>query len=495
MSHFSGVLAPLRGKGAELALMAFLIAVPAHANAQDTVSRHTAAQSGATLKALSTAGQAPDPALAPAASLRDRTVRGSAAYDVLESLTTEIGPRPAGSPAMARAKDWAVARLNAMGFSNVHAEPFDIWAWFKGTETAEVVDPFPQPLVITGLGGSVATSPPGVVGEIVLFKTWQALLAAKPGSLEGKIAVLTQRMGPLGSSTGYEVANRWRRKGASEAARRGAIGFLIRSLATNDLRDPHSGALNYDEDVRKIPAAALSGPDADQLERMSDRNVPIKVKFTLIPTYLPDAKSWNVVGEIPGASLPSQVVLVSAHLDSWGLGTGAIDDGAGVAIVMAAAQLAATQKPARTIRVVLWGAEETNQAGPEYFKAHAGELPDIALAAEADFGADKVLSFQAPKGTADLTPIKTLAATLAPLGVRFDPTPASFGGDDIAPLYQAGVPVISLRQDGTHYFDWHHSMNDTLDKVDPSALDQATAAWTAAIYAAADTDASFRAKP
>jgi len=489
----SPALPPSKGKGAAFALLAFVIALPAHA--QETLSHHTAAQSSATLGVLSTAGQAPDPALAPAASLRDRTVRGSAAYDVLESLTTEIGPRPAGSPAMARAKDWALAKLNAMGFSNVHAEPFAIWAWFKGTETAEVTDPFPQPLVITGLGGSVATPPPGVEGEIVLFKTWQDLLAAKPGSLEGKIAVLTQRMGPLDSPTGYEVANRWRRKGASEAARRGAVGFLIRSLATNDLRDPHSGALNYDDDARKIPAAALSGPDADQLERMVDRNIPIKVKFTLVPTYLPDAKSWNVVGEIPGASLPSQVVLVSAHLDSWGLGTGAIDDGAGAAIVMTAAQLAATQKPARTIRVVLWGAEETNQAGPEYFKAHADELSDIALAGEADFGADKVLSFQAPKGAADLAPIKTLMATLAPLGVSFNPTPAAFGGDDITPLYQAGVPVISLRQDGTHYFDWHHSMNDTLDKVDPKALDQAVAAWTAAIYATADTDVSFRVKP
>ena len=145
------------------------LAQPAHA--QDTLSHRTAPQSGATLGVLSAAGPAPDPALAPAASLRDRGLHGSAAYDILESLTTELGPRPAGSPAMARAKDWAIAKLNAMGFSNVHAEPFAIWAWFKGTETAEVTDPFPQPLVITGLGGSLATPPSGVEGEIVLFRT------------------------------------------------------------------------------------------------------------------------------------------------------------------------------------------------------------------------------------------------------------------------------------------------------------------------------------
>ena len=477
------------------ALLLTILALAQPAHAQDVLSSHRGNQSGATLNALSKAGLPPDEVVAGSAGLSARALRGSVAYDVLESLTTEIGPRPAGSPAMARAKDWAIAKLNAMGFENVHAEPFGVWAWLKGTETAEVTGPFPQPLIITGLGGSVATPPPGVEGEITVFSTWKALLAAKPGTLEGKIAVLTEHMGPLGSPTGYDVANHWRRKGASEAAKRGAVGFMLRSLATNDVRDPHTGALNYDDNVRKIPAAALSGPDADQLERMAKRNVPIRVKFTLIPTYLPDAKSWNVVGELPGISLPSQVVLVSAHLDSWGLGTGAVDDGAGVAIVMTAAQLAGTRKPARTIRVVLWGAEETNQAGPEYLKAHAGDLADIVLAGESDSGADKVIAFQAPKGAADLLPIKAAIAALAPLGASFDPKPAEFGGDDIAPLYQAGVPVISLRQDTIHYFDIHHSMNDTLDKVDAKALDQAVAAWTAAIYAAADTDASFRGKP
>jgi len=473
--------------------VAFVVLAAPLAHAQDVLRNRASANTGATLGALSTAGLPADQIAAGAAGLAKRGAGGSGAYDMLESLTTEIGPRPAGSPAAERAKDWALARLSAMGFQNVHAEPYTIWAWFKGTEMAEVVAPFPQPLIITGLGGSVATPPPGVQGDVVLFDTWEHLLAAKPGSLTGKIAVLTERMGKLDSPTGYGMANRWRRKGASEAARRGAIGFLIRSLATNDVRDPHSGALNYDDDAPKIPAAALSGPDADQLERMAKRNVPIRLKFTLIPMYLPQAKAWNVVGEIPGTSLPDQVVLVSGHLDSWGLGTGAIDDGAGVAIVSTAAQLAAVLKPARTIRVVLWGAEETNQAGPEYLKAHAAEVGNIVLAGESDFGADRVVTFQAPKGSADLEPIKAAAAAMAQLGVAFDPKPSSNGGDDIVPLYQAGVPVVSLRQDGTHYFDIHHSMNDTLDKVDPKALDQAVGAWAALIYTAADTQADFRA--
>ena len=473
-----------------LALLTVALAPVAHA--QDTLSGHRTAQTPSTLGALSKAGLPADQVQTAAGQLAQRALHGSSAYDFLESLTTENGPRPAGSPAFARAKDWAVTKLTSMGFENVHAEPYGIWAWLKGTETAEVTDPFPQPLIITGLGGSVATLPQGVEGEIALFSTWDQLVAAKPGSLTGKIAVLTERMGPTDSPTGYGTANRWRRKGASEAAKRGAVGFLIRSLATNDVRDPHSGALNYDDNVKKIPAAALSGPDADQLERMAKRNVPIKVKFTLIPTYLPDARTWNVVGEIPGTSLPDQVVLVSGHLDSWGLGTGAVDDGAGVAIVTTAAQLAATLKPARTIRVVMWGAEETNQAGPEYLKAHADDLPGIVLAGESDFGAERVQTFQAPKGDADTQPVRAAIAAMAPLGITFDPKPAVNGGDDITPLYQAGVPVVSLRQDGTHYFDIHHSMNDTLDKVDPKALDQAVAAWAALIYSAADSSTNFR---
>ncbi len=183
---------------------------------------------------------------------------------------------------------------------------------------------------------------------------------------------------------------------------------------------------------------------------------------------------------------------MSGHLDSWGLGTGAVDDGAGVAIVTTAAQLVGTLRPARTIRVVMWGAEETDQAGPAYLSAHAAELNKIVLAGESDFGADREISFQAPKGSADSAPIKAAIAALAPIGVSFDPKPAVNGGDDITPLYKAGVPVISLRQDGKHYFDLHHSMNDTLDKVDPKALDQAVAAWAVAIYTAADSDVSFR---
>ncbi|MDB5460389.1 MAG: peptidase family protein [Caulobacteraceae bacterium] len=442
--------------------------------------------------ALAQAPASPDAMAQTEARLRDRGLSGSGAYEILESLTTEVGPRPAGSPAIARAKDWALAKLTSLGFSNVHAEPFTIWAWFKGVETAEVTAPFPQPMVITGLGGSVATPPGGIEAEIVLFPTFEALQAAPMGSLTGRIAVLTEHMGSNESATGYGAANKWRRKGASEAARRGAIGFMLRSLATNNVRQPHSGAMNYDEGVAKVPAVALSGPDADQLERMARRGKPIRVKFTLLPTYLPEATTWNVVGEIPGRAAPDEVVLVSGHLDSWGLGTGAIDDGAGDAIAMAAARLAGERKPRRTIRVVLWGAEETDQAGGAYAKAHAADASRIVIAGESDFGAQHVVYFQVPAGSADHPAIRTLAETLKPLGVALNPEPSRYGGDDVGHLVPLGVPQLAMRQEGAHYFDIHHSAEDTLDKVDPAELDKAAAAWAATIYAIAESGIDFR---
>jgi hypothetical protein len=429
---------------------------------------------------------------ATAARLRERALAGSGAYDILESLTTEVGPRAAGSPAMARAKDWAIAKMTALGFRNVHAEPFTIPAWFRGVETAEVTAPFPQPLVITGLGRSVATPPEGLEAEIAIFPTYEALLAAPMGSLKGKIAVLTERMGPIDSKTGYGTANRWRRKGPVEAARRGAVGFLLRSLSTKDDREPHSGALNYDEGVARIPAAALSGVDADQLERMARRGRPIRVRFALRPTIAPQATTWNVVGEIPGTAAPEEVVLVSGHLDSWELGTGAIDDGAGVAITLAAAHLAGERHPRRTIRMVMWGAEETDYAGEAYARAHAADASRIVVAGESDNGAQHDVAFQVPAGAADLPAVKTLAGVLQPIGVAFNPEPVRFGGDDIGHLVPLGVPQIGLRQENSHYFDIHHSAEDTLDKADPAEMDKAVAAWAATVWVLAESGVDFR---
>src|SRR5580700_2757054 len=249
---------------------------------------------------------AADPLRSGAEAVRDRALKDPTAYDYVESLSVEVGPRLAGSEAAARARDWGVAKLTALGFSNVHVEPFPITAWLRGPEEAEIVSPRPQKLAIIGLGGSVPTPPDGIEGEVALFHSYADLLAAPPGSLTGKIAVVTQPMPRATEGTGYGALNAVRRQGPSEAARRGAVAYLLRSLATGVSREPHTGALNYQADAPKIPAAALSTIDA----------------------------------EIKGTEHPEQIVQVGGHLDSWDPGTGSIDDGAGMAIAVAAARLA-----------------------------------------------------------------------------------------------------------------------------------------------------------
>ena len=267
-------------------------------------------------------------------------------------------------------------------------EPFTFPAWIRGAESAEIVAPVPQHLAITALGGSVATDASGIEAEIALFRTYAELLAAPPGSLAGKIAVVTQRMVRAQDGSGYGAANPIRRSGPSEAAKRGAVAYLLRSLGTDSHRLPHTGALNYDNGAPRIPAAALANPDADQLERLAALG-PVRVRLVLTPTVHENAPSWNVVGEVKGAERPEEIVLIGGHLDSWDLGTGATDDGAGIAIAFGAARLIAglPQRPSRTIRVVLFGAEEMDFSGAAYAKAHEERSGKIVVAGEADFGA------------------------------------------------------------------------------------------------------------
>jgi hypothetical protein len=430
---------------------------------------------------------------ATAAGLSRQALADGWSYKFLEGLTSEIGPRLAGTEAEARAASWAEAKLKAAGMST-HLETFPMTAWERGVETAAIVKPSPQRLVLTALGGSVATPPEGVEAEAVVFRTYAALLAAQPGSLTGKIAVVTERMVRTENGEGYGAANPIRRAGASEAARRGAVAYLHRSLGTDNHRLPHTGALDYSDGVPRIPAAALANPDADQLERLAALG-PVTVHVTLTPTERTDAQSVTVVGEIRGREKPDEVVLIGAHLDSWDLGTGAIDDGAGDAIVGGVGKLIAAlpQHPRRTIRVVLFGAEEMDYSGAAYAKAHMAEADKIVAAGETDFGARRVYAAQLPAGAIDSPFGHAVGEILPPLNALLGREPARRGGSDIEGLRLAGVPVLSLSQNGWDYFDIHHTADDTFDKVDSAELSQNVAVWAAITYLAAETDVDFRA--
>jgi hypothetical protein len=424
--------------------------------------------------------------------LRDAALKDGWGYQFLETLTT-MGPRLAATDAEARAATWAETTLKEAGFENVHRESFPMPSWQRGRERAEVVSPSPQRLVITALGGSVATPPEGITADIVLFRVYSDLLAQAPGSLAGKIAVVTERMPRVMDGASYGAANAIRRVGPSEAAKRGAVAYLHRSLGTDNHRIAHTGATNYQDGAPRIPAAALSNPDADQLERLAARGTT-KLHVLLTPTVQENAQSWSVSAEVKGSVHPEEIVLIGAHLDSWDLGTGAIDDGAGDAIVAAAGKLIAALKPhpKRTLRVVLFGGEEMNYSGAAYAKAHADEASHIVLAAESDFGARKIYAFLAPPGSATTPFIRTLADTLTPLGIFLAREPALNSGDDIVPLHAAGVPVIAMRQNGLDYFDIHHTADDTFDKIDQQELNQNIAAWVSMAYLATQSDLDFR---
>jgi Zn-dependent M28 family amino/carboxypeptidase len=439
-----------------------------------------------------------------AAQLRDTALAGhDIAYAWVSELTTRFGPRPAGSANEQQAAEWAAARLTALGFENVHIESFPITAWVRGSESAEIVAPSSQPLVVAALGESPPTPSGGLEGDIAIFPTLDALKQAPAGSLNGRIAMVAQRMVRTQDGAGYRVAVAARVDGPKEAAQRGALAFLVRSVGTDSHRLPHTGTTRYVDGSVPLPAFAVSGPDADQIERIAALGQTVRVRLFSSASYRHDAHSQNVVAEVRGREHPQEIVLLGAHLDSWDQGTGAIDDGTGTAIITAAAKLIRDlpQRPRRTVRVVLFGSEEVAQpvppdgafGGHAYASAHQAELPLHVLAGESDLGSDRVYALALPAAVSEGEFANIARQVLTPIGVLLADRPAQDVGTDVGPTVEAGVPGFVLNQDATSYFDIHHSADDTLDKVDREQLDQNVAAWAALVWLAADSDVNFRA--
>lgn len=429
-----------------------------------------------------------------AEALRDVALQDGRAYALTETIVTEFGPRPAGGANQKRASQWAADELKSMGFDRVSIETFPVRNWFHGEDRAAVVAPYPQDLVVTALGGSVATPEGGVEAEIALFKTFEEMLAAPEGSLAGKIAVVTQPMPKYDTGDGYFTMGRIRAIGAAEAAKRGAPAFLMRSLSTAITRQPHTGALRYPEEAPIIPAAALAPPDAELLERMAKRGAPVRLRLEISPIAgANELISQNVVADIIGSEKPEEIVLIGAHIDSWGTTPGALDNASGVAIIMSAARLIKEKfgTPKRTIRVVIFGAEEFGGfSGRAYARAHDAERASYVFASESDSGAAYIQEIKLPGKAASTAFGESFAALVRPLGTRVSTEPSSYGGVDVNRL--SDVPLISVRSDLTDYFDVHHGADDTLDKVDPEEIRRSLAAWAVLIYLAAESDVDFR---
>ena len=425
--------------------------------------------------------------------LRDRALESSDAYGLVESLTVEVGPRRAGTKGDERAVAWAQDKMKALGFDRVYTEQIDVQRWARGHAHAEVVAPFPQPLVVTSLGYGAATPESGLTAEIVEFADVEALMKAPARKVKGKIAFINKRMERARTGEGYGPAVQGRSKGMRAAADKGAAALLLRSVGTDSDRFAHTGMMSIDGVENPVPALALSAPDANLLEAMLKRGKPVEVKLNVHNERLENGPSFNVIGEVVGREKPEEVVIIGAHLDSWDQGTGALDDGAGVAIVMETARLISElpQRPRRTLRVVLFGAEEIGLVGAkQYVEAHQSELDKVVMVSESDFGAGKIWRFDTRIPEDKFAIADQMMQLLAPLGIERGNNKSS-GGPDSSVFVARGVPAMGLYQDGSDYFDYHHTPNDTLDKVDAEILKQNVAAWVVMSFLASEMEGDF----
>ena len=409
-----------------------------------------------------------------------RELASTRAYDTLETLADDIGPRLSGSSGAAAAVKWTTAQFRAWGIP-VTNETVMVPHWVRGEEHATLPSHRNQTIVLTALGGSVATPAQGITADIIEVGTYDEL---KSKNVRGKIVFYNNPMDmelvrSHRSFEAYRIAVEFRSNGASRAAESGAVGALIRSVGSASLRTPHTGAMHYDAKVAKIPAAAMTAEDAMLVHRLLAKGERVRMHLVLTPRTLPDVASANVIAEVRGSEKPDEIVVLGAHLDSWDLATGAIDDGSGVAMVMETMRLLREMKlaPKRTIRAVLFMNEENGlRGGRAYAEKHKREHHVAAL--ETDAGAAAPTGFSTTlKGDA-LTALEQRTAPLAGLGAnRFETSEET--GADIEPLTEAGVPSFGLVPEPLHYFDYHHSPADTLDKIDPKELAQDTAAVAA----------------
>lgn len=429
--------------------------------------------------------------------LKQTALTSSLSYDILESLTTEVGHRRMGTEGDKKAIAWAVAKMKALGFDKVWTEEVESPQWLRGDIEAQIIAPYAHDMAAIGLGGTVGTPAEGIKAQVVEFKTLDDLKAAKQGSLNGKIAFVSYRMQAAIDGSGYGPAVAARGNGASIAAEKGALAFIMRSVGTDNNRSAHTGMMRYKDGVKKIPAAALANPDSDLLVNALKRGKPVDFYLKITAKHNPEnlIKSASVIGEITGSEQPDEIVALGAHLDSWDVGTGAMDDGMGIGIVLATgAEIAKLpQAPKRTIRVILYAGEEVGFYGTKkYMELHKDEVDKHIIGAEWDFGLGKIYKLTPGVGAKALNNIHDLAQLLTPLGVSMSDKNDAIAQSDMSLLSKAGMPSVNFAADGMRYFDYHHTANDTLDKIDPQDYKQNTAVYMMFAYFAAQANVDFR---
>ena len=431
------------------------------------------------------AGQADGPVTRQYRAIADRIIDGAtsdnaAAWNKLARFTDFSGNRFTGTQALERGIDWVLAEMKRDGLENVRGEPAMVPHWVRGRESATLLQPRVANLPMLGLGGSVGTPGGGVTGEVLVVTSFDDL-TAKAAHAKGRIVLFDVPF------TSYGATVRYRSGGASAAARVGALAALVRSVTPYSMRTPHTGAMNYDSTVAKIPTAAITVEDALMIHRMIDRGEKVMVKLEMEARTLPDVQSRNAVAEIRGSERPDEVVVLGGHIDSWDVGQGAMDDGGGLVVAWEALRLIHKLglTPRRTIRVVGWTNEETGGRGAEAYRAaHQGEADKHVLAIESDGGVFAPLGFGFTGSDSARVIMKQIGALLARIGAGG--VGANGGGADIGPMMALGVPGASLDVDGTRYFWFHHTEADTVDKLDPAEMQKCVAVMAVLAFVAAD---------
>jgi len=404
-----------------------------------------------------------------------------AGYDRLAYLCYRIGNRLSGSVGLEHAIAWSVEQMKAVGLSNVRIIPTKVPHWVRNSESAKMLTPVERPLHMLGLGMSVGTPPGGITADTVVVSNFDELAKLGRDKVQGKIVVYNYVF------TNYGSARSYRSNGASRAAAQGAVAVLVRSATPLAVQLPHTGAMEYDPDQPKIPAAAISPEDTYMLARFYAEGTPARVHLEMGAEMLPDADSGDVIGEIPGKEHPEEVVVIGGHIDSWDVGQGAQDDGAAIMACLEALSIIHQLglEPQRTLRVAFWVNEENGTRGGEAYRAFVGDqLKNQAMALEMDGGAEAPRGFGASVDGNSMEMLKQIGKLLEPIGAG--EITAGGGGEDITALMRDGVPAMSERAAGTHYFDWHHSEADTLDKVDPEDFRKSVAALAVMSFAVAD---------
>jgi carboxypeptidase Q len=422
----------------------------------------------------------------PAARLIAESESTRFAWERLAELTDTFGHRLSGSESLEAAIRWAAAEMKKDGFENVRLDPVKVPHWVRGQESAEIVAPRRHALAMLGLGNSVGTSADGVEGDVVSLRSFQEL-DASASRVKGRIVLFNVPFTTYGETVQYRAA------GPSRVAALGAVAMLVRSVGPPGLRTPHTGALQYAGGAPRIPAAAIATEDADRIQRIIDRGATVRVRLKMAATMLPDADSFNVVGEIRGREIPDEVVVVGGHIDSWDVGTGALDDGGGCVVTWEALRLMKklNLRPRRTVRVVLWTNEENGlRGGLAYRDRYRKDLSNHVLMLESDAGVFRPTGFGFTGTDAARARVKEIAALLR--GIQADNIAPGGGGADIGPSVEAaGIPAMSLQVDG-NYFLLHHTPADTVDKIDAADMSRAAAAIAVMTYVVADMPQRLR---